>query len=90
MPQVTYRNQLFTLEKGQTILDAALIAGIDMPYSCQAGSCGTCQCTLVEGEIRALMDFDYVLTPEEQATGRILACQSTSRGGADIKVEPVE
>jgi ferredoxin len=57
-----------------TILDAALDAGADVPYSCKGGVCGTCRAKLTEGRVE--MDINYALEPEEVAAGFILCCQS--------------
>lgn len=85
---VNFSGDTFDVEKGQTILDGALENGIDIPFSCQVGSCRTCRCKLTSGKIRPLVDFDYVLDPDEQAQGVILACQSTPM--SDICSEAVE
>jgi ferredoxin len=69
----------YAIESGQTILDAALEADIDFPYSCQVGSCSTCRCQLVSGDIRELTDFAYVLEEEALEQGIILACQSVAK-----------
>lgn len=81
---ITFGERKFSIEKGQTVLDAALFEGIDFPYSCQVGSCSSCKCKLVSGEIRELSDFDYVLTDEELDSGMILACQSTPKTDLEI------
>jgi ferredoxin len=66
----------FTAEKGETILHAALSAGIDFAHSCQAGACATCQCQLIAGDVRELTDFAFVLDDEQLSAGIILGCQS--------------
>lgn len=82
--QVTLGKDVFTIEKGQTVLDGALFEGIDFPHSCQVGSCSSCKCQLVSGQIRALSDFDYVLTEDEISKGIILACQSTAASHLEV------
>lgn len=62
---------------GQSILDAALAAGADLPYSCKGGVCCTCRAKIVEGE--AAMDVNYALEDDEVAAGYILTCQSHPR-----------
>lgn len=57
-----------------TILDAALNAGADLPYSCKGGVCGTCRGKLIEGKVE--MDLNYALEPEEVEAGFILCCQA--------------
>lgn len=69
----------------QTILGAALDAGVAFPHGCRAGGCGTCRCRLVEGDVRELTDKSYVLGAAEIAGGWILACQSVPR--SDVVVE---
>jgi ring-1,2-phenylacetyl-CoA epoxidase subunit PaaE len=61
-------------EHGENILNAALDAGLDAPYSCKGGVCTTCQCKVLKGEVR--MDKNHALTPRELESGLILACQA--------------
>lgn len=58
----------------ETILDAALLEGINLPYSCKHGICGTCMAKLVAGEVE--MEFHGSLSPALLAQGYILTCQS--------------
>lgn len=61
-------------ENGESVLDAALKAGADLPYACKAGVCCTCRAKLIEGEVR--MDANYTLEDAEVASGYRLTCQS--------------
>jgi 3-ketosteroid 9alpha-monooxygenase subunit B len=61
-------------KKGQTLLQAARDGGVDAPYSCEEGFCGTCASDLLEG--RVVMAADDALTDAEKKKGMILACQS--------------
>ena len=58
----------------ESILEAALKAGVDAPFSCRSAICSTCMAQLVEGEVK--MDMNHVLTDEEVAEGYIVTCQS--------------
>ena len=58
----------------EAILDAALRAGVDLPFACKGGMCSTCRAKLVEGE--AEMDVNYSLEPWELKAGFILTCQA--------------
>ncbi len=62
---------------GQSILDAALQNGADLPYACKGGVCCTCRAKLLEGEVS--MDVNYGLEPDEIEQGFILTCQSHPR-----------
>ena len=57
-----------------SILDAALKQGADLPFACKGGVCCTCKARLIEGEIE--MDVNWGLEQEEIEQGFILACQS--------------
>ena len=59
---------------GETILDAALEEGIDPPYSCAGGACGTCRAKVLLG--RAVMDQNHVLDDDEVERGYVLTCQA--------------
>jgi ring-1,2-phenylacetyl-CoA epoxidase subunit PaaE len=60
--------------QGKTILDAAIDAGVDAPYSCKGGVCTSCMAKLLEGTVK--MDANYALTDKEVASGFILCCQA--------------
>lgn len=77
----------FTVEPGQTILQGALAQGLPWPSRCRVGSCTTCRCRLLDGDVRALTDTSYVLSREQLADGVILACQSQPRGSVRVHLE---
>jgi len=57
-----------------TVLQAAIAAGLDMPFSCAGGMCCTCRCKIADGQ--AQMDVNYSLADWEIEAGFTLACQS--------------
>lgn len=71
---------------GETILQAALDAGLTFPHNCRVGSCTRCKCRLVSGKIKELSDAAYVLSDEEIQGGMILACQTVPGSDAVIEV----
>jgi ring-1,2-phenylacetyl-CoA epoxidase subunit PaaE len=56
------------------VLDAALDAGLDLPYSCKGGVCCTCRARVLEGRVE--MDKNFTLEPWEIQRGFVLTCQS--------------
>jgi ring-1,2-phenylacetyl-CoA epoxidase subunit PaaE len=62
---------------GDNILEAAVAAGADAPFSCKGGVCCTCKAMLMDGEVE--MDVVYGLEPDEIEDGYILTCQSHPR-----------
>lgn len=59
---------------GDSVLDAALKQGADLPFACKGGVCCTCKAKLKEGTVE--MDVNYALEKEEVEAGYILTCQS--------------
>ncbi|MDP2385405.1 MAG: FAD-binding oxidoreductase [Bacteroidota bacterium] len=59
---------------GASVLDAALDAGVDVPYSCKGAVCCTCRAKVIEG--KAKMDANFALTDSEVEEGFILTCQA--------------
>jgi ring-1,2-phenylacetyl-CoA epoxidase subunit PaaE len=57
-----------------SILDAASSAGLEVPFSCTSGVCGTCRAKLVEGQVR--MTRNFALDKTDLAAGFVLTCQS--------------
>ncbi|MCH5717509.1 flavin reductase family protein [Niabella hibiscisoli] len=83
MHQVTVhlaqKTHVLNVQYPQTIVAAAKQAGIAVPYSCEAGRCGSCVATCTSGKI--WMAYNEVLLEEEIAKGRVLTCQGYPIGG---------
>jgi ring-1,2-phenylacetyl-CoA epoxidase subunit PaaE len=57
-----------------SILDCASAAGLEVPFSCTSGVCGTCRAKLIEGSVR--MERNFALDKNEVAAGFVLTCQA--------------
>lgn len=68
------RREFEIARRNETVLQAGLRQGIDLPYSCTGGVCSTCRALLVEGEVD--MDVHYALEDYEIKRGYVLTCQS--------------
>jgi ring-1,2-phenylacetyl-CoA epoxidase subunit PaaE len=69
------RRRSFTMAmNGESVLDGAARAGLDLPFSCRAGVCSTCRTKVVRGEVA--MEQNYALEEWELEQGYVLACQS--------------
>jgi ferredoxin-NADP reductase len=62
-----------TMDVNESVLDAALRAGLDLPYSCRDGVCGTCRAKLRSGQVDQPMSD---LSPTEIEAGYVLTCQA--------------
>ena len=67
-------DHVISLEPGETIVEAGLRHGLEMPYSCRGGMCCTCRAKLISGEVK--MDRNFSLEPWELEAGYVLTCQS--------------
>ena len=68
----------------QTLLQAALAAGVRLPSSCRNGSCRSCLARLLSGQVAYTIDWPGLLA-EEKAEGWILPCVACARG--DLVIE---
>ena len=60
--------------RDEYVLDAALEAGVDLPFSCRAGNCTSCVAELLEGEVDG--SEGTALDPGQKADGYVLLCSS--------------
>jgi CDP-4-dehydro-6-deoxyglucose reductase len=64
----------FNVESNDTLLEAALRAGVSLNYGCSNGNCGDCRARLVSGEVKKVRAHDYVLNQADKDSGVILMC----------------
>jgi CDP-4-dehydro-6-deoxyglucose reductase len=88
--QVTLRpsGHEFFVEGSETILEAALHAGLAPAYGCGNGNCGLCKARVVAGETRQIRNTDYPLSEAERAQNYRLLCAHTAV--SDLVIEMVE
>ena len=77
-------HQVIDCAANETVLHAALIAGIDFPYACASGNCGTCVCRLDAGKVSLLPHSDASLNPAQAKAGQTLACRARPRSDITI------
>lgn len=66
--------QFDVVSDGPVLLEAARKAGLDAPFSCKTGICGSCRAKIQKGTVT--MKANYALTAEEVEQGYILTCQA--------------
>ena len=68
------KTHAMAMRRDQRVLDVALAAGLDAPFSCRDGVCCTCRAKVLEGSVS--MDKNFSLEPDEMAQGFVLSCQA--------------
>ena len=76
---IAFKRQKFYARSGQVLLDAALMSGLELPYDCRAGRCGTCMVRILSG---------ISLGGEVRQAADVLACQAMVFSDLEIDVEP--
>jgi ferredoxin len=75
-------NHTVPIAAGETLLQAALAAGIDAPHTCTEGRCGTCMAWLRSGDVS--MASTRALSKRNLERGYVLACQAQPSSPAPI------
>ncbi len=78
----------FTCDEGETVLAAAIRAGVGLPYGCKNGACGSCKGKVLEGAVVHGKHQEKTLPPAEEAQGLSLFCCATPQ--SDIVIEARE
>jgi phenol hydroxylase P5 protein len=87
--QLTFEStgQVLDVEDGQTILDAALRAGVYLPHACCHGLCATCKIAVTDGEVDHGAASNFALMDYEREEGKTLACCATLESDVTIDAE---
>lgn len=104
-PQFSVRVQpsgrTFQVAADESVLSAGIRQGVELPYGCKDGACGSCKCKLLSGKVEHSSHQDKALSPQEAASGMVLTCcavpqsdlilesrQVTEQGALPIKKMP--
>lgn len=79
----------FPANPDATLLEAALDAGITLPYGCKNGACGACKGKVLAGEIDHGAAQDHALTPADRAEGMALLCCAKARADLSLEVREI-
>jgi len=78
----------FFVEGSETVLKAALRAGLAPSYGCGNGNCGLCKARIISGETQQILHSDYPLSANERSQGYALLCSHTAV--SDLVIEMLE
>lgn len=71
-----------TVLEGQSLLEAAAAAGVEIPSACRQGQCGTCKTRVLSGQVR--MTAENGLDPESKSLGFVLTCVGHAEGNVTL------
>jgi CDP-4-dehydro-6-deoxyglucose reductase len=79
----------FFVEGSDSILDAALRAGISLRYGCSNGICGLCKAKVVSGKTLPVRHYDYLFSEAEKNQGYVLLCSHTAVSDLEIEANEI-
>lgn len=87
--EVTINGLKFPIGKGETVIEAGRRAGLNMPYSCIRGTCGTCRAQLISGDVDMPPTSEICLNANELANNAILMCVCKPKSDVIIACDAV-
>ncbi len=80
----------FSCAPGDTLLRAALRNGVNFAHECNSGGCGSCKCSVLDGEVTSLWPDAPALTARDRRKGRLLGCQVVPQSDVvvDFQADP--
>mgnify|MGYP000054637802 CR=1 FL=1 len=90
--QITLKTsgKTFTANSDETVLEAALKQGINLPYGCKNGACGSCKGKIESGQVTHGDHNEKALSAEEAFNGSALFCCAKPQSDLVINVREVE
>ena len=90
--QVTLKasGKQFTVQKDETLLEAALQQGITLPYGCKNGACGSCKGKILEGQVEHGQHSATALSPADEASGGTVFCCTHPKSDLLIEAREVQ
>ncbi len=90
--QVTLKTsgKQFTVNQEETLLEAALRQGINLPYGCKNGACGSCKGKVIEGQITHGQHSESALSKTDETAGSTLFCCAHPQSDLIIEAREVQ
>jgi len=79
--------QDFLVEGQDTLLEAAMRAGLSLSYGCSGGNCGLCKAKVLSGEVKQTRHHDFRISEQDASSGYMLMCCNTAVGDMTIEAE---
>ena len=79
--------QPVTVRAGETLLDAGLRDGVELPYECRNGGCGLCVCTVLHGQVDHGFYQRSALSDAMRIQGKALMCCATPKSNLEIEID---
>lgn len=81
--------RVFSVDRDEAILGAAIRQGVGLPYGCKDGACGSCKCKMLSGRVIHGAHQSKALSADEEAAGLILTCQAAAQSDVVIEARTV-
>ena len=88
--KLTNQHNSFTVHANETILDAAIRAGVTLNYGCSSGTCGLCLTRMVSGQVEEIKPREFAVSEAQKLQGYVLACVSSPRQDCEIEAITTE
>jgi CDP-4-dehydro-6-deoxyglucose reductase, E3 len=83
--RITPHGKILRVQPEQTVLDAALAAGLNLPHSCKSGHCASCRARLLAGEIHYPNGKPLGLSDADARDAQVLLCQAQPRSALTVE-----